>query len=1089
MATFGQGAPGVRIRLRDASAVNLVINPNITAGIVGYSSKGEFNKIIDLTSTAEQDTILGNGYNNPKFNQGLYAARAIINAGGFVEYVRPFGEAVIEDDTDPDYDTNQVLKTDTFLVEYDFSGAASSSFDIGHYASTRYIQDGIITKGSREIHTIAKTLVEHTNVDFEIDADAQTDAASGTDKVALFALMNSDPTASNRAGDRFAISSITASGAAATVTTSSAHGFAVGDTVSITGTTNFNEVDVTVATVTTTTQFTYTPTATITATETTGAVFKNEDTELSGVDYVSVKTVATGKASKKYDYLEIAGGANVILPANTGDTFDVVDNTNAAYTLEFLDVVAGATVTSSDNLGVAIVYSTFETDYATSANVLTVADGTKFSVGDSITLVEDNTLPTGVAEDTDYLVTAIAGNDLTIVANDGSATAVTMTADGTAPNTVVNQTAILRNISTALASAGYGTNRSSKIAFDGSNVDITNDLIQLGLGEAVKFSVDDSVLYSDKNTIAGVETIGGLTDGTIYKVASVDLANDTIGLKNATTGVAIDITAATVSSVTFRLVNLSTSPVSTSVNDGNKGLRLDIVGSFGLEVPEADQDSATSFVTVGALAYLQVPGDMDYSTSPAKTVGATTDGIVLDDSVGRTFLSLGLAVEDYQDIDFDGDSDRIFTLTAEGEAVARIYLFIDYFFAGESYSFSGTIVPYVFNDLNLDIKEQADNVKNGWEFVVNENISLENAILDPNFDLSQSEYNGNIESAFTQVAFNANDPAIINDAIWEYDPRNNNGSAMLAQSWELFLDKDEARADMLVSAGTAISNLFVKNLEQVNYNVMDKMLDICEKRKDLFAIFDGVDEAKVDNALRKMVGIGSQGDLSRWGAIFDGRSIFFDSVYTKLNVEAVKSIEVSTIITLNRASNVYWLPPAGYETGRIPAALSRRQKYTRKYNYADDPNSDIARLYDANINPTRVNDQGQFIYGQKTMLKRTTALNRLNVIMLVAGIHKRFADFLDRKVFQLNTPALRNAITAELQAQLELIKAANPAGLTEGICICDDTNNPSEIIDTNQLIVDIFLQPTRTAEFITLRTTVQRTGDTASIVSAQLIGG
>jgi hypothetical protein len=312
---------------------------------------------------------------------------------------------------------------------------------------------------------------------------------------------------------------------------------------------------------------------------------------------------------------------------------------------------------------------------------------------------------------------------------------------------------------------------------------------------------------------------------------------------------------------------------------------------------------------------------------------------------------------------------------------------------------------------------------------------------------------------------------------------------MISNAWQLFLDKDSASADMLVSAGTAISNLFVKNLETINFTVMDAMLGICEKRKDLFAIFDGVDEVKITTALKKMVGIGSQGDISRWGALFDGRSIFYDSVYTKLNVEAVKSIEVAAIITLNRAANVYWLPPAGYETGSIPAALSSRQKYNRSYNYADDATSDIARLYDANINPTRVNDLGQFIYGQKTMLKRSTALNRLNVIMLIAGIHKRFSNFLERKVFQLNTPSLRNGITAELQSQLELIKSANPAGLTEGVVICDKTNNDDDIIDSNQLIVDIFLQPTRTAEFITLRTTVQRTGDTSNIISAQIIGG
>ena len=165
-----------------------------------------------------------------------------------------------------------------------------------------------------------------------------------------------------------------------------------------------------------------------------------------------------------------------------------------------------------------------------------------------------------------------------------------------------------------------------------------------------------------------------------------------------------------------------------------------------------------------------------------------------------------------------------------------------------------------------------------------------------------------------------------------------------------------------------------------------------------------------------------------------------------------------------------------------------RQKFLRSYNYAADPNSDIARLYDANINPTRVNDQGQFIYGQKTMLKRGSALNRMNVIMLIAGIHKRFENYLDQKVFQLNTAALRNNIQSDLQAQLELIKAANPQGITAGQVVCDETNNTPDIIDTNQLIVDVIIQPTRAAEFITLRTTVQRTGADLDVTNT-IIGG
>jgi hypothetical protein len=461
---------------------------------------------------------------------------------------------------------------------------------------------------------------------------------------------------------------------------------------------------------------------------------------------------------------------------------------------------------------------------------------------------------------------------------------------------------------------------------------------------------------------------------------------------------------------------------------------------------------------------------------------------MLDSSVGRTFLSLGLANEDYVDVDFDGDDERVFRLTEDGFQAARFFLFCEYFFAGETYEFAGTILPFVVNDTNLYIGNSADDIANGWTFQINQNATLQAATEDSGFDLSQSVKSGILTSDFAQIAFNENDPAIENDAVWEYNPIENRNSSALAESWNLFLDRDSANADMLISAGTAIQNLFVRGFEQIDYNVMDSILNVCEKRKDMFSIFDGVDAPDIDVALRKMVGIGSQGEISRWGGIFDGRDIFFDADYTKLNVQGVKTISVAAIITLNRAGNVYWFPPAGYNTGRIPAQYSLRQKYVRSYNYAADPSSDIARLYDANINPTRVNDQGQFIYGQKTMLKRGSALNRMNVIMLVAGIHKRFENYLDFKVFQLNTAALRNNIQSDLQAQLELIKSSNPQGITAGKVVCDATNNTPDIIDTNQLIVDVIIQPTRAAEFITLRTTVQRTGADLDVTNT-ILGG
>lgn len=1092
MATYGQGAPGTRIRLRDNSAVNIVNNPRITAGIVGFSSKGELNKIINITSTAAQDVILGNGYNDPKFNQGMYAARGVLSSGGFTDFVRPFGETVITDDTDPTYDLNQALKSDAFLVSYTYE-EATDSFGINHYSATRYVTDGFSAYGSRKVNTIAETIVKNTNIDFSMNAG---EAVAGT--IPLFAIMNTDPTSATRAGDRIAIKSIVGNGTVVTVTTKAPHKLVTNDDVYVTGTSSFNTLSDTVnITVTTPTTFTY-PEVTSIPLENVGAIFVNSDTIGNGVDYVQVKTVARGIASKHFDAVVIADA-----PADNS-TIKVLGADGIEKTVEF---TIDGTLTTPSNIPVQYTEHTFTQPViglvATEFPIVNAS--TFFAVGDVVKIAK-KVIDGGAGTLTTQkcIVASVDASKVTLVTSTATPVASTV---GEVVGTIYNLTQIAKDVRTAVGFTSQTIRTTAKVETVGTLGTVVH------VTDASIFSASDKVMFTNTFSVSTGSSTGlsatGIDTDVVYTVSSVDLNNKVIYLS----GVSISDDSVN----TFEVINLTSTPASTghidtgvlfdatgmTIDATTIGARLNLIANFEISVTRAQQieynpDNGFSGGSIigGSTASPSYTLPV-FIVKFAKTslalvedyiIAETDDGIMLDSDTGITFVQLGLATEDYVDVNFDGVDNKVYKLTTEGEAVAKVYLFVNYFYNGDIYSFSGTIIPYVYRDSNLFIGNSAESVESGFKFIVNESLELGAVAVSPAFDLSLSVKNSILESVNDLVAFDPTDPAIINDAIWAYDPKNNNSTSTMVNAWNLFLDKDTSNADMLVASGTAISDLFVRNFESLNMNVMTAMLSICESRKDMFAIFDGIDESDIKKALKKMVGIGSNADLSRWGAIYDGRSIFFDSTYTKLNVEGVKSIEVASMITANRSSNVYWLPPAGYETGRIPGMFAKKQKFIRTYRNADDPNSDIALLYDANINPTRVNEQGQFIYGQKTMLRRSTALNRLNVIMLVAGMHKRFANFLDFKVFQLNTGALRNSIQAELQAQIELIKSANPAGLTAGVVICDESNNTQTIIDTNQLIVDVLIQPTRTTEFITLRTTVQRTGDALTLTNT-IIGG
>ena len=211
------GAPGVRIELHDRSGYSLVETPNAVGGVVGFAPKGELNKIQRLTNTAQQDLYFGLGFNNSRYNQGMYAARAVINAGGYVEFVRPYGEEI-----DKTSDFKRDLKTDTFVVAYDRNAVSNknnpdkTSLKAEFFASTRYKVDGAAKYGvTRKINNIAETIVNNSNVSFNVDAAedynakenwvANGGAARGDSDIVMFALMNADPSSANRAYSTFAL--------------------------------------------------------------------------------------------------------------------------------------------------------------------------------------------------------------------------------------------------------------------------------------------------------------------------------------------------------------------------------------------------------------------------------------------------------------------------------------------------------------------------------------------------------------------------------------------------------------------------------------------------------------------------------------------------------------------------------------------------------------------------------------------------------------------------------------------------------------------------------------------------------------------
>jgi phage tail sheath protein FI len=177
------------------------------------------------------------------------------------------------------------------------------------------------------------------------------------------------------------------------------------------------------------------------------------------------------------------------------------------------------------------------------------------------------------------------------------------------------------------------------------------------------------------------------------------------------------------------------------------------------------------------------------------------------------------------------------------------------------------------------------------------------------------------------------------------------------------------------------------------------------------------------------------------------------------------STVIAGVLAFNDDTQAPWYAPAGLNRGLITATDT----------YIKLSQSDRDTLYEARINPIAnfLND-GIVVFGQKTLQARPSALDRVNVRRLLIAVKKFIASSTRYLVFEQNTNATRNRFLSIVNPYMEQVRANQ--GLYAFRVVMDQTNNTPDLIDQNILYGQIFLQPTRTAEFIILDFNIQPTG-------------
>ena len=180
------------------------------------------------------------------------------------------------------------------------------------------------------------------------------------------------------------------------------------------------------------------------------------------------------------------------------------------------------------------------------------------------------------------------------------------------------------------------------------------------------------------------------------------------------------------------------------------------------------------------------------------------------------------------------------------------------------------------------------------------------------------------------------------------------------------------------------------------------------------------------------------------------------------------STVIPGVYVFTDASSEPWFAPAGLTRGALGQVVRAERKLTAN-------NRDT--LYESNVNPLATFPQsGVVVFGQKTLQKRASALDRVNVRRLLIALKGFISGVADNLVFEQNTIATRNNFLSVVNPYLEGVQQRQ--GLYAFKVVMDDTNNTPTVIDRNELVGQIYLQPTKTAEFIILDFNVLPTGAT-----------
>ena len=286
----------------------------------------------------------------------------------------------------------------------------------------------------------------------------------------------------------------------------------------------------------------------------------------------------------------------------------------------------------------------------------------------------------------------------------------------------------------------------------------------------------------------------------------------------------------------------------------------------------------------------------------------------------------------------------------------------------------------------------------------------------------------------------------------DIEPATTAGKAAYAKHIAALSNSDEYDINMVVAPHVNRAD---------HSSVWTSILDMVEQRADAFFIGDA------GNASTSLPATITQAESvdSNYAAVYYPWIKTVDTNTNKL-ITIPPSVLLPGVFAANDRVAAEWFAPAGLNRGGLTGAVSVLNRLTQSER--DD-------LYEGKVNPIcQFPGQGIVVWGQKTLQDKPSALDRINVRRLLLTVRKYIASTSKYLVFEQNSSETRNRFLNIVNPYLEGIQQRQ--GLYAFRVVMDETNNTPDVIDRNILKGAIYLQPTKTAEFIQIDFNILPTG-------------